>query len=176
MMKIKCESKNFFKIYNEMQGVGFKASKLCKTKGIKVHHYTTYILLYFLVTVVLALLAIFSLQEYNILFVIVQILLFFLIFIILAMTLLFLVGYYFTSKRLGGEVNISIEGVEDKEKDGLRFFVPWNLIDFVYFGEYGIYFFVRKKIVICGDCSYHEEVRKYLKEKEIIVLSFHREG
>ena len=90
---------------------------------------------------------------------------------ILAMILLFLTGYYFTSKRLSGEVNINTTGVEDKEKDGLRFFVPWNLIDFVYFGEYGIYFFVRRKIVIYGDSSYNKDVRKYLKEKEIVVLS-----
>ena len=171
-MKIKCESKNFFKIYNEMQGVGFKASKLCRKRGTKVHHYTTYILFYFIVTVVLSLLTILFLQEYKLLFMIVQILLFFLIFMILAMTLLFLTGYYFTSKRLGGEVNINIEGVEDKEKDGLLFFAPWNLIDFVYFGEYGIYFFVRRKIVIYGDSSYNEEAKKYLKEKEIVVLSF----
>lgn len=171
-MKIKCESKNFFKIYNEMQGVGFKASKLCRKRDAKVHHYTTYILFYFIVTVVLSLLTILFLQEYKLLFMIVQILLFFLIFMILAMTLLFLTGYYFTSKRLGGEVNINIEGVEDKEKDGLLFFAPWNLIDFVYFGEYGIYFFVRRKIVIYGDSSYNEEAKKYLKEKEIVVLSF----
>ena len=174
-MKIKCEGKNFFRLYNEMQGVGFKASKLCRKKTEKAHYYTTYILFYFIFTVVIALLAILFLQEYKLLFMVVQILLFFLIFMILAMTLLFLVGYYFTSKRLGGEVNINIDGVEDKEKDGLRFFAPWNLIDFVYFGEYGIYFFVRKKIVIYGDCSHNEEVKKYLKEKEIVVLLFNGE-
>ena len=174
-MKIKCESKNFFKIYNEMQGVGFKASKLCRKKAEKVHHYTTYILFYFIVTVFLAFLAIVFLQEYKLLFMILQILLFFLIFMILATTLLFLIGYYFTSKRLGGEVNINTTGVEDKEKDGLHFFAPWNLIDFVYFGEYGIYFFVRRKIVIYGDSSHNEEVKKYLKEKEIVVLSVNGE-
>ena len=169
-MKIKCESKTFFKIYNEMQGIGFKASKLCRKRDAKVYHYTTYILFYFIATLVLALLAILFLQKYKLLFMIVQILLFFLIFMILAMILLFLTGYYFTSKRLSGEVNINTTGVEDKEKDGLRFFVPWNLIDFVYFGEYGIYFFVRRKIVIYGESSYNEEVKKYLKEKEIVVL------
>ena len=77
--------------------------------------------------------------------------------------------------RLGGEVNLDLKGVEDREKDGLRFFAPWNLIDFVYFGEYGIYFFVRRKIVIYGDCSQKEEVKKYLKDKEIVVLSFYKE-
>lgn len=174
-MKIKCENKNFFKIYNEMQGVGFRASKLCRKRDAKVYHYTTYTLFYFMAAVILTLLAVFFLQKYKLLFMIIQILLFFLIFMILAMILLFLVGYHFTSKRLGGEVNINIDGVEDKEKDGLRFFAPWNLIDFVYFGEYGIYFFVRRKIVIYGDCSHNEEVKKYLKEKEIVVLSVNGE-
>ena len=174
-MKIKCESNNFFKIYNEMQGVGFKASKLCRKRDVKVYHYTTYILFYFIATLVLAFFAILFLQEYKLLFMIVQILLFFLIFMILAMILLFLTGYYFTSKRLGGEVNINTTGVEDKEKDGLCFFAPWNLIDFIYFGEYGIYFFVRRKIVIYGDSSYNEDVKKFLKEKEIVVLSFNGE-
>lgn len=41
-MKIKCNSDNFFKIYNEMQGVGIKVSKL-KSKKVKVHSFTHYI-------------------------------------------------------------------------------------------------------------------------------------
>ena len=40
-MKIKCESKNFFKIYNEMQGIGVRVSRLKKEK-VKVHNYTLF--------------------------------------------------------------------------------------------------------------------------------------
>ena len=174
-MKIKCDDKNFFQIYNEMQGVGFKATKLYKNKKAKVHFYTTYILFYCLVATILTLLSVLFLKDYDVLFIIFCILLFFIIFLVIAMTLLFFIGYNFTKMRLGGEVNLDLKGVEDREKDGLRFFAPWNLIDFVYFGEYGIYFFVRRKIVIYGYCSQKEEVKKYLKDKEIVVLSFYKE-
>lgn len=43
-MKMKCESDNFFKIYNEMQGVGVSVSKL-KKREAKTHNYTYYICL-----------------------------------------------------------------------------------------------------------------------------------
>lgn len=88
--------------------------------------------------------------------------------------LLFHIGYYYAKKRLGGEVALKEKGIEDIEKDGLRFFAPWNLIDFVYFGEYGIYFYVRKRIVIFGDNSNKEEVLKYLEENKIKVLVYNR--
>lgn len=75
-------------------------------------------------------------------------------------------------KRLGGEVELKIEGVEDREKDGLIFFAPWSLIDFVYLGKYGTYFFVRKRIVIFGDNSKQKEIRKYLEENKIDVFVY----
>ena len=45
-MKMKCKSDNFFKIYNEMQGIGVSVSKLKRKKEVKTHNYTYYI--YFL--------------------------------------------------------------------------------------------------------------------------------
>ena len=65
-MKIKCDDKNFFKIYNEMQGVGFKATKLYKNKKAKVHFYTTYILFYCLVATILTLLSVLFLKDYDV--------------------------------------------------------------------------------------------------------------
>lgn len=41
-MKIKCNSDNFFKIYNEMQGVSNRFYKIKKGKKVRVHNYTYY--------------------------------------------------------------------------------------------------------------------------------------
>ena len=158
-MKMKCESDNFFKIYNEMQGVGVSVSKL-KKREVKTHNYTYYICLLliciFLITFFITVLTIIF-EEINFFKYFLQVLLFFPVFVVLSMSVLFLIGYIFTKRRLGGEVLLEEEGVEDHEKDGLIFFAPWNLIDFVYVGNYGTYFFVRKRLVIFGDNTNQEK-------------------
>lgn len=113
-------------------------------------------------------------KDYILIAWLLSILLFILTFIVLIVFLVFIIGYLSTKKRLGGEVALKEKGIEDIEKDGLRFFAPWNLVDFVYFGEYGIYFYVRKRIVIFGDNSNKEEVLKYLEENKIKVLVYNR--
>lgn len=174
---MKCESDNFFKIYNEMQGVGVSVSKLKKKKDVKTHNYTYYICLLlifiFLITFFAVVLMIIF-EEINFFKYFLQVLLFFPIFVVLSMSVLFLIGYIFTKGRLGGEVLLKEEGVEDHEKDGLIFFAPWNLIDFAYFGKYGVYFFIRKRLVIFGDNTKQEEILKYLEENKINILVYHR--
>lgn len=170
-MKIKCDKNNFFKIYNEMQGVGLNVSKLKDGKTVKTHHYTYYIIMYFIFALLFGILFLFF-KKYYVFTILLQVLLFLFLFIALAMSFIYFIGYYSMKKRLGGEVELKIEGVEDREKDGLIFFAPWSLIDFVYLGKYGTYFFVRKRIVIFGDNSKQKEIRKYLEENKIDVFVY----
>ncbi len=173
-MKIKCNSDNFFKIYNEMQGVSNRFYKIKKGKKVRVHNYTYYAkIMAILVIFIFLFPLIFRVYNFFIKILITKVSPFIITFLILYL-LLFHIGYYYAKKRLGGEVALKEKGIEDIEKDGLRFFAPWNLIDFVYFGEYGIYFYVRKRIVIFGDNSNKEEVLKYLEENKIKVLVYNR--
>ena len=50
-MKIKCENKEiFYKMYNEMQGVGLKVNRIKNGKRVKIHFYTFYVKILFLIS------------------------------------------------------------------------------------------------------------------------------
>ena len=171
-MKIKCDKDNFFKIYNEMQGVALKGSRIRRGKKVRIHFYTFYVKILFLISVFIILFRLIF-RVYN-LFIKILITQIVPIFGTIAIFMLFIysIGYSLAKKRLGGEVELKTDGVEDREKDGLIFFAPWSLIDFAYLGKYGIYFFVRKRLVIFGHNSQQKEIRKYLEENKIDVLVY----
>lgn len=172
-MKIKYGNvENFYKMYNEMQGVSFKVRKIKNGERVQVHNFTYYIKVLFFIGVFIILFPLIT-RIYNsfIKILITQVVPILWTGAILWFGIYFW-GYYLSKKRLEGEVNLKKEGLEDKGKDGLVFFAPWNLIDFVYFGKYGVYFFVRKRIIIYGDNSKQKEIRKYFEKNKMDVLIY----
>ena len=172
-MKIKCENKEiFYKMYNEMQGVGLKVNRIKNGKRVKIHFYTFYVKILFLISAIIIFFPlIFRIYNSFIKLLVMQ------VFPILGTIAIFIlgiyyIGYYFTKKNLGGEVVLKESGIEDIEKNGLQFFAPWKLVDFVYLGEYGIYFFIKKHLIFFGDFSYQQEVLKYLEKHKIDILIY----
>ena len=174
-MKIKCNSDNFFKIYNDMQGVSNRFYKIKKGKKVRVHNYTYYAkIMAILVIFIFLFPLIFRVYNFFIKILITKVSPFIITFLILYL-LLFHIGYYYAKKRLGGEVHLSLKGIKDVDKTNLSVYVPWDLVDYVYVGEYGIYFFVKRHIIIFLDIKYQEQVINYLKKEKINILIYRKE-
>lgn len=175
-MRIKYDmNDNYFKCYNESQGIIAKRSDIIKNPKIKLHGYIErgfiHLFLIFIILIFFAVTTYIITEnvDFNLLYKISSVLLG-LIFLYFG---IFLISYSFENKKIhSGELEVDAEGIKDYSDTGMVIGFSWNNIKAIVIKKHTITILTDSQIYIFMDIEYKDRlllaIERYNKDLLII--------
>jgi len=164
-MKIKYDlSNNYFKYFNEANGVGFKKKSLLKNKG-KIEKATTILIKNFIIFFLISILFIYGSVTYNY-----KILMTFgEIYMMISFCYIYLLGFLFYKSKSKvnnhkGELIINKDGIRDESSDKKIISLSWNNIELVAVTNNTITIITNLPILFIINNDRKEEILKEIKK------------